>query len=57
MRWLDGNIDSMDISLSKLQEMAKYREAQHAVVLGSQTAGHDLATEPQVSEMEDLDKP
>ena len=57
MRWLDGNIDSVDISLSKVQEMAKYREAQHEVVLGSQTAGHNLATEPQVSEMEDLDKP
>ena len=32
MRRLDGIPDSMDVSLSKLQEMAKDREAQRAVV-------------------------
>ena len=34
MRWLDGITDSKDMSLSRLQEMVKDREAGHAVVLG-----------------------
>ena len=34
IRWLDGIIDPMDLSLNKLQEMVKDRGAWHAAVHG-----------------------
>ena len=37
MRWLNGIIDSMDMSLSKLQEIVKDREVLQAGVTKSQT--------------------
>ena len=44
MRWLDGITDSRDMTVNKLQEVAKDREVWHVAVQGSKRVIHNLVT-------------
>ena len=46
-RWLDNITDSVEVNLSKLQEIVKGREAGTLQSMGSQRVRHDLVTEKQ----------
>ena len=56
MRWLDGVTDSMDMILSKLQEMVKDRETGMLQFMGLQRVGHSFATEQKQKNLSDPNK-
>ena len=49
MRWLDSMTDSVDINLSKLLKIVKYREPGILQSMESQRVRHDLVTEQEQS--------
>ena len=49
MRWLDGITDSMDVSLSELQELVMDREAWRATIHGVPNSGTQLIDRTEVN--------
>ena len=49
MRWIDNITDSVQVNLSKLQEIAKGREAGMLQSMGSQRVRHDLVAEQHIA--------
>ena len=49
MRWLDGNINSMDMNLSELWDTVEDREPGVLQSIGLQTVRHNLVTKKQTT--------